>query len=183
MTNHEWQQVWEVFSALWPRITEKLSAEEEASYRRAMNGLTVDEARESIRAWKDTRPRFPQPPDLRQFARSRRQAEPGSEAGRASTWHDAARRLWARMPGANPQAIAAMSDADVELHQAHYDWEGAVAVSGAASESATHRWLIWQRLLKRHGYRETHPEREEYISSVSPGIDVDSVRERIFSNS
>ena len=76
MYDSEWPDVWDKLKALWPRMIESASEEQQKSYYRVLSAFEKHIVIEAMREWADTDTRYPKPPQLRekcQTVRKRKQ--------------------------------------------------------------------------------------------------------------
>lgn len=179
MTKIEWEQTWEVLSGLWSGIASKLSDEEQASYRRVLSDFGVDDARAGLRAWKDMRGKFPMPSEIRKFISENQKSSNMSREQVQVTWHESMRRAWIKADPSRTGEFENMTDMDVEIAYAHYEWEAAEAVYGETSTTPAAKWHRWQCLLIKSGHRDSEPVKGEY-ELATQHIDRGSIYNRLF---
>lgn len=173
MSNDDWATCWQTFGELWPRVVPNLTDEEQASYRRMLGWCQWTQVQTAMRAHKDFEGTFPRAKDI--IARiPKSQSAGGRKDGGMVTWQSQVRTRWAKASDGHRERIEGMSDREIEIAQAHGEWEGCEAVYGPGSSSFT-AWRNWQRLT---GNTDELPQMQEDYKRVTDALDYEQLRER-----
>lgn len=173
MTNADWTTCWQTFGELWPRYVEKLTDEEQASYRRVLGWYPWTQVQTAMRGHKDAVGKFPMAWEVAKRI-PKPEASTGKRDGGNVTWQSQVRDRWAKASPEHRQRIEDLSDHEIEVAQAHGEWEGCEAVYGAG-ESSFAAWRRWQRLVGNTD--EVQQMRDDY-KRVTDALDYEQLRER-----
>ena len=157
MTDHDWDhEVWPVLAGCFPRVTAKLTPEEQASYRRVLDRYTTSQAIVAIRTWKDTKTAYLTPAGLDALVRAQvhenRDRTESDDLG--ISYQGSIRRRWAAEQPQRADELLSLTDTEVDIRCRHWDWLKYHELFGPDYPATKAFWKQWQLEIYYAGQRD-----------------------------